>query len=179
MDHICSMMDPSWSTIQLRHSIVLIFEVSKDLIFSITSLMNSCSCLLPGVITSLDDWITSSQMSMPINRGAWSEDNHDSGRMEWWSSSVEPHRRNIKLITKLDSPAVLENLVGPGLVGDDKARSKESAIINRSLLIEEWKGKNGSHKLSLMLKSSVMRRTLLTLTSVSLRYFKAECNESE
>ena len=38
---------------------------------------------------------------------------------------------------KLDSPAVSEYLVRHGLVGEDKERSKESAIIIKSSLIEE------------------------------------------
>ena len=37
----------------------------------------------------------------------------------------------------LVSPAVLEYLVGQGLVEEDRMRSKESAIIIKSLLIEE------------------------------------------
>ena len=82
-------------------------------------------------------------------------------------------------MTKLDSPAVSENLVGPELIGADSERSKESATIIKSSLIEEWKGKDGSQRLSLILELPVMRRTLLMLTSVSLRYFKAECEESE
>jgi len=40
-------------------------------------------------------------------------------------------------MTELDSPAVSENLVGPGLIGADSERSKESATIIKSLLIEE------------------------------------------
>ena len=94
--------------------------------------------------------------------------------MEWLSSSMDPWHRNIRSMTKLDTPIVSENLVGPGLVGVERDRSNESAIIIRSSLIEEWKGKVESHKLSPMLKSPVMRRTLLMLTSVSLRYFKAK-----
>ena len=85
----------------------------------------------------------------------------------------------MRSMTELDSPAVSEYLVGQGLVGVDRARLKESAIIIKSLLIEEWKGKDGSYKLSLMLKSPVMRTMLSILTSVSLRYFKAVCDESE
>ena len=82
--------------------------------------------------------------------------------------------RNMRSMTEFDSPVVSENLVGPGLVGIERDKSNESAIIIRSSLVEEWKGNDESHKLSLMLKSPVMRRTLLILTSVSLRYFKAE-----
>ena len=85
----------------------------------------------------------------------------------------------MRSITKLDSSAVSENLVGPELVGDERARLKESAIIIKLLLIEEWKGNDESQRLSLILKLPVMRMTLLMLTSVFFRYFKAVCNESK
>ena len=80
---------------------------------------------------------------------------------------------------ELDSPAISEYLVGQGLVGVDSARLKESAIITKSSLIEEWNGKDESHKLSLMLKSPVIRRMLSMFTSVSFKYFKTVCDESE
>ena len=179
LDHICSMIDPSWLMIQLRLSMLSIFEVSSERRLKVTSLINSFSWSLSGVITSFDNWMTSSQMGISIERGAWSEDSWDFKRMVWQSNSIEPLWRNIRSMTKLDSPAVSENLVGPGLVGVNKAKSNESAIIIKSSLIEEWKGKDGSQKLSLMLKSPVIRRTWLILTSVSLRYFKAEWDESE
>ena len=57
--------------------------------------------------------------------------------MEWLSSSTESHRKNIKLMTELDSLLVSENLVEPGLVGLDKARPNESAIKIKLSLIEE------------------------------------------
>ena len=63
-------------------------------------------------------------------------------------------------MTELDSPAMSKYLVGPELVGEERARSKESAIIIKSSLIEEQKGKVGSQRLSLMLKSLVIRTTL-------------------
>ena len=72
-----------------------------------------------------------------------------------------------------------EYLVGQGLVGLEKVRLKASAIIIKSSLIDEWKGKDESHRLFLMLKSSVMRTTLSMLASVSLRYFKAVLEELE
>jgi len=82
-------------------------------------------------------------------------------------------------MTEFASPAVLEYLVGQELIGVNRERLNKSAIIIRLLLIEEWKGKDKSHKLSLILKSPIIRRTLSMLTSVSLRYFKAEWKESE
>ena len=82
-------------------------------------------------------------------------------------------------MVKLASPTVSEYLVRQGLVGDERAKLKESAIIKRLSLMDEWWEKEGSHKLSLILKSPVMTRTLSMLTSISLRYFKAEWDESE
>jgi len=85
----------------------------------------------------------------------------------------------MRLMTEFASLAVLEYLVRQGLIRVDRKRLNKSAIIIRLSLIEEWKGKYGSHKLSLILKSPVIRRTLSMLTLVSLRYFKAEWEESE
>jgi len=85
----------------------------------------------------------------------------------------------MRSITEFASPVVSEYLVGQGLMGVDRARLNESAIIIKSSLIEEWNGKDESYKLSLILKLPVIRRTLSMLTSVFLRYFKAEWEESE
>jgi len=85
----------------------------------------------------------------------------------------------MRLVTEFASLAVLEYLVRQGLIRVNRERLNKSAIIIRLSLIEEWKGKDGSHKLSLILKSPVIRRTLSMLTLVSLRYFKAEWEESE
>jgi len=82
-------------------------------------------------------------------------------------------------MTEFASPAVLEYLVRQELIGINKERLNKSAIIIRSSLIEELKGKDRFHKLSLILKSPVIRKMLLMLTSVFLRYFKAEWEESE
>ena len=88
-------------------------------------------------MTNFEDRITSPDMGISIKRGAWSDDSRDSERMEWLSNSFDLLQRNIRLMTELDSPSVSENLVGPGLVEDKSSRSKESAIINKLLLIEE------------------------------------------
>ena len=58
-------------------------------------------------------------------------------------------------------------------------RLSESAIIIKLSLIGEWNGKDESYKLSLILKSPIIMRTLSMLTSVFLKYFKAEWEESE
>jgi len=82
-------------------------------------------------------------------------------------------------MVELASPIISEYLVGQELVGNERAKLNESAIIRRSSLMDEWWGKEGSHKLFLILKSPVMTRTLSMLTSISLRYFKAEWNKSK
>jgi len=63
-------------------------------------------------------------------------------------------------MTELASPAISENLVGEGLVDIDNVKLNKSAMIIRLSLIEEWWGKEESHKLSLMLKSPVITRML-------------------
>jgi len=80
----------------------------------------------------------------------------------------------MRLMTELDMSSVSEYLIGQRLVEDKRNKLKESAIIKRSLPIKEWWGNKVSQRLSLMLKSPVITRILLILTSVSLRYFKAE-----
>ena len=85
----------------------------------------------------------------------------------------------MRSIIEFASLAISEYLVGQGLVGVDRTRLNESAMIIKLSLIDEWNRKDESHKLSLILKSPVIIRTLSMLTSVSLRYFKAEWEESE
>ena len=178
-DQACSTIKLSWLTTRSSLLVSLMFVVSSNLKLEMMSLINLVSWSLLGIMVSLDVCMISSMIGMLIESGAWSEKSRKSGRIECLSSSCDPCQRNMRLIMKLDSPAVSEYLVRHGLVGEDKERSKESAIIIKSSLIEEWKGNDGSYKLSLMLKSFIMRRTLLMLTSVFFRYFKAEWDESE
>ena len=173
------MIDLSWLINCSSFSELSIFDVSRDLKLEIMSLMNTNSWSLLKGMVNFNKWMTFSKIGMLIERGTWLEDSRDPERMVWLFSSADPCLRNIKSIMELDSPAVLENLVGLGLVGNDNARSNESTIIIRLLLLEEWNWKEGSYKLSRMLKSPVMIRTLLMLTSVSFRYFRAKWDESE
>jgi len=82
-------------------------------------------------------------------------------------------------MTEFDPLFKSEYLVGTRLVGKDSSKLNESAIVIKSSLITEWWGKDRSHILSLILKLPVMMRRFEIFTSVSLRYFKAECKESE
>jgi len=70
-------------------------------------------------------------------------------------------------------------LVGNSSIGLDSSILKESTISKRVSLWEEWCGKFESQKLSQILQSPVRMRTLSILTSVSLRYFKADWDKSE
>ena len=155
------------------------FEVSRFLMITEASLMNVTSSSLPFRIESLDKVINSSAIGIITIREAWLDDKCQLVWIKWLLSSVDPLHKNIRSITKLYSLSVSEYLVGTGLIRVNKSKLKESAMIIRSSLIEEWYRNEGSYKLSLILKSPVMMSMLLTLTSVSLRYFKAEWEESE
>ena len=99
--------------------------------------------------------------------------------MWWLSYSEELGHKNTRSKTKFESWTLSEYLVGKNLVGLESSNQKESAMSKRVSLWEKWYGKFRSQKLSLILKFSVMMRTLLILNLVSLRYFKANWDESE
>ena len=82
-------------------------------------------------------------------------------------------------MTEFESLLLLEYLVGTWLIGYERFKLKESVMIIRLLLIEEWWEKEGSHKLSQILKLPVITKRLQMFTLVSLRYFTAVCKESE
>ena len=85
----------------------------------------------------------------------------------------------MRLMTEFESYLLSEYLVGTWLVEFDSSKLNKFAIIRRLPLIEELWGNNGSHKLSWMLKLSIIIRRFRILTLVSLRYFKAEYEELE
>jgi len=72
-----------------------------------------------------------------------------------------------------------EYLVGMQWVEIDRSKLKESAMIIKLSLIAEWWGKNGSQILSLILKLPVIINRFGMFTSVSLKYFKTEWEESK
>ena len=104
---------------------------------------------------------------------------HQSEWIEWLSSSDELHQRNMRSTTEFELFVLSEYLVGIWLIGTDRFKLKESAIIRRSSLIDEWWENEGSYKLSWMLKSPVIMRRFQMFTSVSLRYFRAVWEELE
>ena len=150
------------------------FEVSRDLKTRATSLMNASFSLLFFGNKNLEVRTSFSMMEMVIVRDAWLEVSCHSRWITWLLSSLKPLWRNIRLITESNSPIVSEYLVRTGLVGIERSRLNESAIIKRSSLIEAWWEKEGFYNLSLILKSSVIMSKLLIFISVFLRYFKVE-----
>ena len=85
----------------------------------------------------------------------------------------------MRSMTKFKLNSLTIYLVETQLVGADKSRSKASMTLKIILLWEEWNRYIKSHKLSWILKFSVIIRILLMLILVSLRYFKAVCEESK
>ena len=177
--HACFINALSWLTVYSKLFLSIMLDMSRFLKINMTSSTKAISYLLFCGIDSLEVLTISSAMGMVIVRGAWSEERQLSGWIKCRSSSLDPYRRNIRSITKFTSSTVSKYLVEQGLVGVDKAKLNESAIMMRSLLMEEWWGKDVSHKLFLMLKSPVITRMLSMFISVSLRYFKAIWEESE
>jgi len=85
----------------------------------------------------------------------------------------------MRLMTKFKSLELSKYLVETWLVDLEIHRFIESAIFIRISWWTEWWGNKESQLLPLMLKSSVMIGTLLIFASASLRYFKANWDESK
>ena len=165
--HACLILVAKLSTVCSSNLQFPRFVMSSDLKTLMTSLMNFSSCSLFFGKESLVFIMCSSSMAIVIVREAWSEVSHQEGWIACWLSLLELLWRNIRSNTKSDTPSISEYLVGIGLVETDKSKLNKSAIINRSSLIVEWWEKEGSYRLSLMLKSPVIIIKLSILTSVS------------
>ena len=76
-------------------------------------------------------------MGMVIKRGMWSEARQQLEWIECWLILVDPYQRNIRSMTKFVSPTISEYLVEQELIGVDRTKFNESAIIIRSSLIEK------------------------------------------
>ena len=145
-------------------------EVSMNEMSLVKSLMNDFSFLLPLTIEHLQSLMCYSSIGIVTVRGVWSDNNLHSRWIVWLSSSTNPYLRNIRSITEFElwSLSETENLVGIGLVGYNSPNKRESVMSKSKLLWEEWWGYNRSQKLSLILKSPAIVRTLEMSTSVSL-----------
>ena len=76
-------------------------------------------------------------MGMVIKRGMWSEARQQLEWIECWLILVDLYQRNIRSMTKFVSPTISEYLVERELIGVDRTKFNESAIIIRSSLIEK------------------------------------------
>jgi len=98
------------------------------------------SSLLFLMIVHHLSWINSSVMTILMVRGVWSDGYQISGLMLWLLISIELEQRKNRSITKFVLLALSEYQVGICWIGLDSLRSKESAICNRELLWDKWKG---------------------------------------
>ena len=155
------------------------FKTFKFLIMLVVSSKNWVSSSLPFLILLLHILMIYSEMGIVIVKEAWLEERCHSEWIEWLLRTEESHWTNMRSMVKFNSLALSVYLVGTWLIGIDKNKSKESARIIKSSLINEWWGKKESHKLSLILKLPIIIRKLQRSTSVSFRYFKVEWEESE
>ena len=83
------------------------------------------------------------------------------------------------MIVKFEFSWLSKYLVETWLVDLDIHKFIEFVMSVRRSLWMEWCRKEEFQLLSLMLKSPVITKMLLILASVSFRYFKAVCDESE
>ena len=118
-------------------------------------------------------------ISIKTVSGAWSEESHKSGCMEWLLSSLDPLWRNMRLMVEFELLSKSEYLVETLWVGDKSSKLKEFATIIRLSLKVEWWGKTRFQILFLILKSPAMIIKFDKFTSVFLRYFKVVWEESE
>jgi len=123
--------------------------------------------------------ILSSWIGILVVIRVWSNKSLHSRCIWWWLNSEEEGWRNTRSKTKLELWLLSENLVGKISEGLEIAKKNESAISKRVSLWTEWNGKFVFHRLSLMLKSPVIMMMLWILVLVSLRYFKANWEESK
>ena len=179
VDLNCSIFNLRRLTISSSLSQSVKLEMFRFLMITVASLTKVASSSLFFGIESLDEMTFSSAIGIEIVRGVLLDERCQLGWIKWLLSLFDLLWRNIRLITELAPLLVLEYLVGVRLVSINKSKLNKLAIIIRSLLIDKWQGKDRSHKLSLILKSPVMIKRLLMLTSVFLRYFNAEWEESE
>jgi len=108
------------------------FVMSRFLMDAIISLINYSSSSLFLMIDLFLELIFSSTIGIIVVRGMWLEVGYYLEWIKWLSSLVEPHQKNIRLMTEFKSFALSEYLIGTWLMEIDKFKLKESAIIRWS-----------------------------------------------
>ena len=163
----------SWSRHNSSSSLELIFAVFKSQILEVMSSIKSFSWSLSFlidclVVAALSSWILTS-----IIRGMWSDSFLISGRILCWLNPMLLDRRKARSSIEFESFLLLAYLVGIHWMEEERSSPKLSAIVSRLSECSEWWEKKGSQSLSLMLKSPIMRKTLLRAGGVSYRTSKA------
>ena len=115
-------------------------EVSSSLRELVTSLINAAS-LLFLMIDHLKEFTNSSTMGILMVREVWSDVRHHSRWIMWLLSSDDPLHKNMRSMTKFVSLRLSKYLVGTWLMGIDKSRLNESAIMRSSLINKWWENK--------------------------------------
>jgi len=179
LSHILSMFLAKLLTAFSNKRMLKRFETSKFLIVLIVLFTNCSSLTLFFQTVLLCILINSSGIGIVTVKGASLEERHYLGWMEWLLRIDESHWRNIRSMTKFESLMLSAYLVGTWLVGNNSDKWKESVIIIKSSLMDEWCKKDRSHRLSLILISPTMIRRFWIFTSVSFRYFKTKWEISE
>ena len=179
LNHMSSILITKYQTTSSKNSASWMDVVFKFLMTWMRSSMNQFSSSLPLISNRHLVKMFSSLMGMSIVIGVWLEKSLYSRWIWWGLNSQKEGQRNTRSKTEFEFWLLSKNLVGKFSVGLEMARENESAILKRMSLWIEWKGKFKSHRLSLMLKSSVIMIMLWILVSVFLRYFKADWDKSE
>lgn len=86
-------------------------KVSRLLMEVVASLMKAVSSSLFLTIECLDEVTLSSTIGIVMIKGVWSDVRYQSGCIEWLFNSIDPLRRNIRLMTEFESLGLSEYLV--------------------------------------------------------------------
>ena len=154
--------------------ICFMFRLLTELMSSVRKFLSS---LLFLMIVYFLVWMCFSKITILTVSRVWSDISLYSEWIIWLSNSDEVSQRNIRSMTKFELFWLFKHLVGTWFIYLEIHKLKESAISVRILQWLKWWGNKRSQLLSLILKSSVMTRTLLMFASVFLKYFKAVWDE--
>ena len=178
-NHIFSILEARYWTTSSSN---LVSWMDVVFMFLMTWMRSSINCFSSSLSLTSDYCLLGillSWMGISTVIGAWSDKNLHSRCIWWWLNSEEERQRNTRSKTKLVLWSLSKNLVRRFSEGLEIAKENKSAISKRVSLWTEWNGKFVSYRLSLMLKSPVIMMTLWMLVLISLRYFKADWEESE
>jgi len=137
---------------------ILVIAIEHNLFLSLLTNYFSLSLFL--IINCFFSWINSSSRIIDTNKGAWSDRLWRSGEIMWLLNSSDPIQRNIRFSTEFKSWKLSAYWVNTRLMNVNSSKLKLSATFQSVSIYNEWWGYDRSQLLSLMLKSSIMIRTL-------------------